>query len=365
MRVYRLQAGSAHTGELPNGCVLCRRGSKLVLLVTGRCDTGCFYCPLSKAKKGKDVIYADELLAQSDEDVISEAIAIGAQGTGVTGGDPILELDRTLRLVRLLKERFGEGHHVHLYTSTIDRQAYLALQRAGLDELRIHPPLGLWTRMEESGLAEAVKGLRMKVGIEVPAIPGKDRETEALIRFADSIGLAFVNLNELEFSETNARALSARGIATKTDISAAARGSEELARKMLALGLSIPLHFCSCSYKDSVQLRNRLRRRAKRTARPFELVTDDGTFVKGVIEDSPKEAMHLLAEKFEVPQELMHLDEEKGRLEVASWVLLELSTQLPYDSFVVEEYPTADRLEVEREKLPRKREKKGSTFRPR
>jgi len=54
----------------------------------------------------------------------------------------------------------------------------------------------------------------------------------------------------------------------------------------------------------------------------------------------------------------MHSDVEKGRLEVASWVLHELSSQLPFDSYIIEEYPTADRLEVERERLPRKKRKR-------
>lgn len=49
----------------------------------------------------------------------------------------------------------------------------------------------------------------------------------------------------------------------------------------------------------------------------------------------------------------MHFDKEKERIEVAPWILEEIFEDLPYDSFIVEEYPTADRLEVEREPLKR------------
>ncbi len=63
------------------------------------------------------------------------------------------------------------------------------------------------------------------------------------------------------------------------------------------------------------------------------------------------EIMALLREKYEVPEDLMRKDEERKRVEVASWVLEEIASELPYDSFLVEEYPTADRLEVEREPL--------------
>jgi pyruvate formate-lyase activating enzyme-like uncharacterized protein len=99
-------------------------------------------------------------------------------------------------------------------------------------------------------------------------------------------------------------------------------------------------------------------RRARRISRPSDLKTADGTILKGVIEGADaKEAMDHLRTYFDVPKRLMHFDREKDRLEVASWVLHELSALLPFDSYIIEEYPTADRLEVEREKLPRSKGK--------
>jgi pyruvate formate-lyase activating enzyme-like uncharacterized protein len=352
MKVRSSEAGSAYTGRLPRGCVQCREGAKLVLLVTGECDSGCFYCPISDKKRGKDVTYANELKVGKERDVLTEARAIGAKGAGITGGDPLKHPRRTCSLIKALKKEFGEDFHVHLYTSTIDRSAYLALEKCGLDELRIHPPMGVWAKPE--GLREAVAGLRIRVGLEVPAVPGKKKELESLIRFADGIGLDFVNLNELEFSETNASALKRRGFEVKDDVSSAVKGSEELAMGLLRLDVSIPLHYCSSSFKDSIQLRRRIMRRARRTALPSDMVTDDGTLLKGVIETSEvDDAITMLGDEFNVPSNLIHRDEKRKRLEVAPWILQRISAELPYDSFIVEEYPTADHLEVERERLPR------------
>jgi pyruvate formate-lyase activating enzyme-like uncharacterized protein len=48
----------------------------------------------------------------------------------------------------------------------------------------------------------------------------------------------------------------------------------------------------------------------------------------------------------------MAVDGARGRLEIAPWVLQEIAPRLGRPSFIVEEYPTADALEVERTPLP-------------
>lgn len=350
MRVQPMEAGSAHTGRLPRGCVLCRQGAKMVLLVSGKCATGCFYCPLSLEKRGKDVIYANERKVSRDEEIIEEARTIDAQGTGVTGGDPVACLDRTLRLIRLLKTEFGPKHHVHLYTSSLDLDAFRALEEAGLDELRLHPPAEMWPSMEGTGLAGFKRSSRMRIGFEVPALPGEREGLKQLIAFAAEAGLDFVNLNELEFSEGNWERLRERSMDVKDEVSSAVRGSEELALELVAEAKGITVHYCSSSFKDSVQLRKRIKRRAVRVALPSDVITEEGTLLKGVVEGPPDEIMKTLR-KLEVPDELFREDKEKERVEVAPWVLEEIFSELPYESFLVEEYPTADRLEVEREPL--------------
>jgi len=298
------------------------------------------------------VVYANALLVSGDEDVIKEAEAIGARGTGITGGDPLLVMDRTVRYIRLLKERFGPGHHIHLYTATVDRERFLRLQEAGLDELRIHPPIEHWGDLKKLGIAKAVKGLDMQVGFEVPAVPGELEGLLAICRHAAELGLDFVNLNELEVSETNCQALLGRGFHVRSDVSSAMQGSMETAWQVMEeAGDMVPVHFCSSSFKDQVQLRERLKRRAKRVARPMDLITSEGMVLLGVIEtDDLDKAVRSLEEQ-EVPPELYELDEKRKRLEVASWVLEDLAAVLPFRCYLVEEYPTADRLEVERQPL--------------
>ena len=225
----KMECDSACTGRVAEGCRHCIDGSKMVLFVTGLCKWNCYYCPVSLEKKDKDVIYANEGRVYTDEEIVAEAEAMDATGTGITGGDPLLDMDRTVHMIRLLKDRFGKGHHIHLYTATIDPDKALALQDAGLDEIRFHPPESVWTDMGRTRLKETVAALRIDVGIEVPALPGKERELNALVAYAKDAGVDFVNLNELEFSESNWDMMDAHGYSVRDELSSAVAGSRETA----------------------------------------------------------------------------------------------------------------------------------------
>jgi pyruvate formate-lyase activating enzyme-like uncharacterized protein len=218
----RLKKGSLLKGSLPEGCKYCGEGSKLVLLVTGLCKTSCFYCPLSEKKIGADVVYANEKKVGDDRDIIDEAMSIEAEGAGITGGDPLVVIDRTLKCIELLKDEFGEDFHIHLYTASTAKGNIKRLADTGLDELRLHPPPGMWRKMKgsrfEGAVREALK-TQMDVGLEIPLLPDETRDVEELLGWADEVGIDFVNLNELEFSETNFMKLKKLGYVVKDDIS--------------------------------------------------------------------------------------------------------------------------------------------------
>ena len=185
----------------------------------------------------------------------------------------------------------------------------------------------------------------------MPAIPGSPLDD--LLDALKTTEIDFVNLNELEFSETNWRELKAHGFAIKDDVHSGVLGSEEMAAgRVQKWNGPYALHYCSASFKDGVQLRNRLLRRADRTARPSDLKTDEGTLLKGVVETpKPAQTRAMLVRRFGIPSELVRVDRAMKRVEVAPWILDEIARELDLHCFIVEEYPTADRLEVERRPL--------------
>ncbi len=345
----KMECGSLCTGPVAEGCEHCINGSKMVLLVTGKCGWGCFYCPVSLEKKGLDVIYANEGRVTTDEEIIAEAESMDATGTGITGGDPLVVLDRTIHMIELLKGRFGPEHHIHLYTATIDREKVARLEAAGLDEIRFHPPVSSWTRMEETDLAEIVSSTKMDVGIEVPAIPGKERELNALVSYATSVGVRFVNLNELEFSESNWGMMEIEGYQVRDDVSSAILGSEETARKVMKANRKADIHFCSSSFKDGVQLRRRLIRRAEHICTDYQAITEDGTLVRGFVYTRDTEAAMGRLRDLGVEDGMMVALDNK--VEVAPWILEEVADSLDDKAYISEQYPTADGLEVERTPL--------------
>ncbi len=246
-------------------------GLKSVIFVTGSCPENCYYCPISLEKRGRDVTYANEVRVESVNDVIAEVSTSGSKGAGLTGGDPLLKLKYLKELIKVLKDFFGRDFHTHLYTSGIllTEDSLRELVRVGLDELRIHVTgPHSWRALEK---AVKFKG-RLDVGVENPALPGSSRELKELVRRVREVGGEFVNLNELEFSESNYESLILRGFRASEGV--AAEGSEEVAIEVLKWveeeGLDINVHYCPARFKDRYQFRLRLVRRALRTRRVFE-----------------------------------------------------------------------------------------------
>ena len=333
----------------------------MVLFVTGVCRFRCFYCPVSPLRNQKDVVFANERRVLEDADVLAEARAIGAAGTGITGGDPLGVVDRVEHYVRLLKREFGPSHNIHLYTHEPNPEKLARLAAAGLDEVRLHIPHYLWGPLAHAGGAyravlENAPAWGIRRGVEIPVLPEKEAELRRLLVTLEEIGVDFVNLNELEFSETNEETMRERGYRVDPRNGWGVRGSRAVAERVVRdVRLTVPVHYCSSRFKDGVQLRQRLLRRAERTAPAFAEHTGEGTVVLGIVEataqhDLPRWASGV-ARRLRVGPDDYRLDLARRRVELAPGALRRGARRLPWPAFEVEVYPTADALEVERAPL--------------
>jgi pyruvate formate-lyase activating enzyme-like uncharacterized protein len=379
-------------GSLSEGCKRCVKGEKLVTFITGVCNNKCFYCPVSEQKNLKDVVFAnewdtkftgkfDQPLTKKELDIFFEEIRLTeATGCGITGGDPLLVPKRTSHLIKSLKDKFGKGFHIHLYTPlrNVTEEKLAILAGAGLDEIRFHPDVldkRFWERML---LAHHYK---WTIGVEIPALPGYELEIEELVDYIDG-HVSFLNLNELEISDTNASDLVGRGYFPKDRISYGVKDSEKAAKHILSYCREKPfsVHYCTCKLKDAVQMAQRIKRRAKNARLQTDKVTKEGMLVRGVIylkETAPlfsyrkkakmrsekqkksimkklKSMESMMINELKVAPQCITIDDHKLRLLTSEKIIRLLSPVLKkkgYIPAIVEEYPTWDGMEVEVEML--------------
>jgi len=376
---------------LAKGCKHCVKGEKLVLFITGLCDRGCFYCPLSDEKRGCDVVYANEwdtghvrgeLTREQYDIIIEEARMCNAKGAGITGGDPLLVTERSREAIKRLKSAFGKDFHIHLYTSleNVTGEKLEKLYSAGLDEIRFHPNLdddSLWDRLN------LARSFDWDVGVEIPVIPGYEDKTKKLIDYvADKID--FLNLNELELSDSSGNKLVERGYAAKDDESYAVAGSLEMGLALMEYcldkGYKFKIHLCTVKLKDAVQVGERIKRRSEKAATSRDIVTKEGLLIRGVIylketapsfsyrkmikEMPPEKRKELLSrldllrdelvKKYSLKNDEISVDIDKLRLLTTQKTVKKFAERLKAAGLVpavVEEYPTKDALEVDIEFL--------------
>lgn len=356
--------------KIAKGCRMCVKGKKLVLFVTGICSTNCWYCPLSEQKKNKDVVFANEWRISKDEDIIREAELCSAEGAGITGGDPLLKLERTIKYIKMLKSHFGKKFHIHLYIPLdhVTKEKMQMLYDAGLDEIRMHPNIidnRLWERVE------TVASFEWDVGVEIPVIPTLGNETEKLIGYFSPY-IKFLNLNELEQSDMNMDDMVQRGFKTKSMLDYSIEGSEKLAFRLMRKFPKLDIHYCTTKLKDAVQLAERIKIRAKNSAEEFDKITEEGMLVRGAIyleelkpsfgyrdmlsemtESRRKEVIGKLEQskkeiqqKYCVSDKMIKVDRMKLRLLTSNEIAKKIK-EPKLACAVVTEYPTWDQTEIE------------------
>jgi len=339
----------AHNKELTKGCKLCFKGQKLVLFVTGVCPRNCIYCPISSDKKNKDLVFINEWQTSSIADLIKEVKDSNAKGAGITGGDPLSRFDRTLKFVKALKKQFGKSFHLHLYTSLnlLTKEKIQQLEQAGLDELRVHPDIDdkkFWPKLS------LLKETKMETVVEIPSLPGKEKQTTELIEFAKDKINAF-NINQLEQAPDKEDEFKSKHWFVQEDYSI--KGSEELALNLIKKFKNLRIHYCSARFKDEVQFSNRILNYARNVALPSDKITKAGTLLRGAIylKDKSMEKIDKLKVKLEKTyNRKFYIDKEKHRILCSPKLILKIAKKLP-NCAIVEEYPTHDKTEVYFEKL--------------
>ncbi len=277
--VSRNAGASLSVGHLSPACVECtgNRGSE-TFSTTFRCHRDCYFCFNHNQPDYEKFFHEgcpwEEGLARSASE--NEELAC----VGVTGGEPLLDLDNAIALLERTRELWPDAHR-RMYTSgdLLTEQSAARLRDAGLDEIRFSVKDDDEPAMRQR-VIEAMKLAKRfipSVMVEMPVIPGAKEHMKELVRAFQEVGIDGVNLLEFCFPFCNWEEFARRGLTLKNPPfevmydygysgGLAVAGSEELILELMdwALdeGMTFGMHYCSLENKHRSEIRQKNERAA-------------------------------------------------------------------------------------------------------
>lgn len=299
--------GGKTTGKLTTGCIQCIQGRKSVLFITGHCNLACYYCPVSNEKMHKGHLYINEVFISENSkiensiEIIKQEIDLcQSKGISITGGDPLLAPERIIKIGKALKSHFGKDFHIHLYTPGREgSQEMFSKLNSVIDEIRFHP-----SNTKDLEMMTLALDFDWDVGLELPATINMSENIffnktielyyqESLKRDRKKI---FMNLNELEITESNFRDMR-KYIHDEHILDPFVHGSREEAFKVQTQVTKrypvFSVFFCPQAEKDSVQIPKRYFKRAESVVFPIDIIenvgVNKGLIMRGIIKFKEQE----------------------------------------------------------------------------
>ncbi len=262
--------------NLSPGCRACMEGTWSCLFITGHCNGHCFYCPAPQDVGG--VPGTNNLDFPDAGDFVDYLARFGFSGASISGGEPLLELERSLQFLHAVRDRFGDRVYLWLYTNGVllTRETALRLRDAGLDELRFDIGATGYS-LDAARLAVGIIG---HVTVEIPAIPEEAARLPGKLDEMAGCGINHLNLHQLRLTRHNLRHLAGRGYTFLHGESVTVLESELLALELVRHGLErhpeLGVNYCSFVYKNRFQAGAGRRRAAAQIVCKHEDITHAG-----------------------------------------------------------------------------------------
>ena len=290
---FRNAGASIRTGWLSKACVECTgmNGSE-TFSTTFKCHRDCYFC--FNYNLGDYEKYVREGCPWEEELQAAYEASGGKMAVlGLTGGEPLLNLEDSLRFLQRAGELFPQAHK-RMYTSgdLLTEEGAQRLAQAGLTEMRFSIKQDDPADRRETVLSKMKMATAYipDVVVEMPIIPGtKDSMKEWMLRFEEN-GIKGMNLLEFCFPFHSWDEFAKRGFTLKNPPfpemfdygysgGLAVAGSEVLALELMVweldAGLSFGMHYCSLENKHRSEIRQ-LNEPARRVHPIFEF--DEGDF---------------------------------------------------------------------------------------
>lgn len=262
--------------RLSPGCALCGRGNWSCLFINNICNARCFFCPTRQDTQ--DDPGTSTLTFSDPEEYADYLERFGFEGASISGGEPLMTLEKTLQFVSTLRRRFGEGMYLWMYTNgtLLTTDSVRRLADAGLDEIRFNI---VATGYDLTSLRMAI-GVIPSVTVEIPAVPEDMEIVKAKLEELSEAGVAYLNLHQIRCTTHNRDNLAGRGYTFLHGPQVGILESELAALRIMDHArenhIDLGINYCSLIYRHRFQTRAARQRWARHMVKPFEAVTHAG-----------------------------------------------------------------------------------------
>ncbi len=302
--------------KLSPGCRLCGEGSWSCLFVNGKCNCRCFYCPTEQ--DDVSVPMTNTVAFTKTADYVNYIEEFGFRGVSMSGGEPLLTFDTTIKFISAVKKKFGDNVHLWLYTNgtLATEEKMTRLKDAGLDEIRFDIGAANYNLAKAKLAVNKIK----TVTVEIPAIPEDvDIMKQKLFEMKEN-GIDFLNLHQLRLTPFNFKKLAVRNYTFIHGEKATVLESELTALELLKYSfdknIDIPINYCSFDYKNRYQRSAARKRNALKIKKDYESITENG-FIRSTAAEAQSQIMQeqiQLFNKNEINPNLWFVDASKSRL---------------------------------------------------
>ena len=271
------------------GCELCATGSWSCLFINGKCNCRCFYCPTEQSIVGLPT--TNTLTFPRVQDYVDYIEQLDFKGVSVSGGEPLITLDASLKFIAAVKKKFGDRVYLWIYTNgtLVNREILSRLRDAGLNEIRFDIGATEYSLKK----AQLAVGLIDHVTVEIPAVPEEYDLLKNTMHEMSESGISFLNLHQLRLTPHNMPHLMRRNYTYLHGEHLTVLESELTALKLMrhasANSIRMAINYCSFVYKNRFQRAAARRRCSRLIKHPHEDVTENGyirsLYMKGPTQD--------------------------------------------------------------------------------
>lgn len=272
---YSFMQSKIHIGELSPGCLICAEGYWSCMFINGLCTTHCFYCPqdrkIKKERPPNEDIYFD-----SPEYYVAYLEKFNFKGVGFSGGETFLVLDKLLRYIEKIRERFGKSMYLWLYTNgtLVNKDKLVRLKKSGLNEIRFN----ISANDYDLRPVELAVDIVDTVTVEIPGIPEDVEIMKNCLVKLQKIGVKHLNIHQLNSTEYNYKNFIERSYTFLHDPNISIFESEiavlKLIRYALDKKIGLSISYCSSAYKIRFKGKGDRERKASLVKKDFEDLTD-------------------------------------------------------------------------------------------